>query len=100
MLDSVIGLAADGGRDEGVGDPVAVCCSSGCWNGLAANGVPGSDGRPPRPPALNELAGRPPRAAHATRNSLLASNKVSGRTVRLPVTSVFAAVMVMLVETL
>jgi hypothetical protein len=49
---------------------------------------------------LNELAGCPPRAAHATRNWLLASNKVSGRTVRLPLISVFGAVMVRLPEAL
>jgi hypothetical protein len=98
--DTVIGLTAccDLAVDV-VGDPVAVC-SSGCPNELAASGVPGSGGRPPRPPALNELAGRPPRAAQASRNSLLTSNKVPGRTIKLPATSVFGAVMVMVPETL
>src|SRR3954463_15004988 len=95
--DTVIGLAACRGLAVNVvGDPVAVCCSSGCPNGLAASGVPGSGGRPPRPPGANELAGRPPRAAHVSRNWLLTSKKVSGSTVRLPLTSVFGAVMVML----
>src|SRR4051812_31454964 len=95
--DTVIGLAACRGLAvDVVGGPVAVCCSSGCPNGLAASGVPGSGGRPPRPPALNELAGWPLRMAHATRNWLLASRKGPGRIVRLLLTSVFGAAMVML----
>src|SRR5688572_29304072 len=85
--DTVIGLTACGGRSVNVvGDPVAVCCSSGCPNELAASGAPGSGGRPPRPPGVNELARRPPRAAQASRNWLLASRKVSGNTVRLLLT--------------
>src|SRR4051812_17663068 len=99
--DTVIGLTACCGLAvDVVGDPVSVCCSSGCPNGLAVSGVPGSGGRPPRPPALNELAWRPPRAAQASRNWLLTLNKVSGRTTKLPATSVFGAVMVMVPETL
>src|SRR3954462_2505238 len=74
--DTVIGLTAcDSFAVDVVGDPVAVCCSSDCLDGLAVSGVPGSGGRPPRPPALNELVGRPPRAAHVSRSSLLTSNK-------------------------
>jgi hypothetical protein len=92
----MIGLAAGGGFAVNVvGAPVAVCCPDGCPNELAANGAPGSGGRPPRPPAMNELPGWPPRAAQASRNWLLASRKVSGRITRLPATSVFGAVMVM-----
>src|SRR3954454_15503390 len=99
--DTVIGLTACGGRGvNAVGDPVAVCCSSGCPNELAASGAPGSGGRPPRPPALSELEGRPPRAAQGSRNWLLASRRVSGRTTKLLVTSVFGAAMVMLPATL
>jgi hypothetical protein len=99
--DTVIGLAAcDGFAVDVVGDPVAVCCPGDCPDGVAISGVPGSGGRPPRPPRANELPGRPPRAAHATRNWLLASKKVSGRTTKLPATSVFGAVMVMVPETL
>src|SRR5690349_20868284 len=66
--DAVIGLGHCRRRDESAGDPVAVCCLRGCSNALVASGVLGSGGRPPRPLALNELAGLPPRAAHATRN--------------------------------
>jgi hypothetical protein len=95
--DTVIGLTAgDGLAVDVVGDPVAVCCSSGCSNELAASGVPGSGGRPPRPPPANELVGRPPRAAQASRNWLLASNKVSGRITKLLLMSVFGAAMAML----
>jgi hypothetical protein len=90
------GLTACCGRGvNAVGDLVVICCSSGCPDGVAISGMPGSGSRPPRPPGVNELARRPPRAAHATRNWLLASNKVSGRTTRLPLTSVFGATMVM-----
>jgi hypothetical protein len=61
---TVIGLVACCGLAVDVVDnPVAVCCSSGCPDGVAISGVPGSGGRPPRPPGVNELARRPPRAA-------------------------------------
>src|SRR3954466_9466487 len=101
MPDTMTGLTADVGRAvNAVGAPVAVCCPGGCPDGVAISGVPGSGGRPPRPPRANELPGRPPRAAHVTRNWLLASNKVSGSTVRLLLTSVFGAVMVMVPATL
>ena len=72
-------------------DLVAIRCPSGCPYKLAASGVPRSDGKLPRPPAVNELAGRPPRAAQVSRNWLLASNKVSGSTVRLLLMSVLGA---------
>src|SRR3954447_24757039 len=81
---TVTGLAACGGRGvNAVGDPVAVCCSSGSPNGLAASGAPGAGGKPPRPPAMNELVGRPPRAAQVSRNWLLASRKVPGNATKL-----------------
>jgi hypothetical protein len=97
--ETVIGLAACCGLAVDVGsDPVAVCCPGDCPNELATSGVPGSGGRPPRPPALNELLGRPPRAAQTSRNSLLTSNKVPGRTTML--ISVFGAAMTMLPATL
>jgi hypothetical protein len=96
---TIIGLAACGGRGvKGVGDPAALCCSSGCPNELVASGVPGSGGKPPRPLEAKELLGRPPRAAHVSRKWLLASNKVSGSTVRLLLTSVFGAVMIIAPE--
>jgi hypothetical protein len=47
---------------------------------------------------VSGLVGQPPRAAHATRNWLLASTKVSGRTTML--ISVFGAAMTMLPATL
>ena len=98
---TVIGLAACVGRAvAGVDEPVAACCPGDCPNELAASGAPGSGGRPPRPPALNELAGRPPRAAQASRNWLPASRKVPGRTTSPLVTSVFGALMAMLPATL
>ena len=97
--DTVIGLAAcDGFAVDVVGDPVAVCCPGDCPDGVAISGVPGSGGRAPRPPALNELAGRPPRAAQASRNWLLASRKISGSTTKLPAVSVFGAKMAKLPE--
>jgi hypothetical protein len=92
----VIGLAACRGfAVNAVGDPVAVCCSSGCRNGLAASGAPGSGGRPPRPPTVSELPGRPLRAAQVSRNWPLASRKVPSCTTKLPATSVFGAAMLM-----
>ena len=66
---------------------------------VEVNDTPGSGGRPPRPPPVNELAGRSLRAAQASRNWLLASRKVSGRTTKLLKTSVVGAVMVMVPET-
>jgi len=84
---TLTGSAACVGRAvKAVGDPVAACCFSDGSNGLATSGASGSGGRPPRPPAVNELAGRPPRAAHATRNWLPASRKVLGRTASLSAT--------------
>ena len=98
---TMTGLAACGGLAvNAVGDPVAVCCPGGCPDGVAISGVPGSGGRPPRPPRANELLGRPPRAAHATRNWLLASKKVPGSTTRLLLMSVSGAEMVMFPATL
>jgi hypothetical protein len=63
-------------------------------------GQRGAGGRPPRPPRVSGLVGQPPRAAHATRNWLLASTKVSERTTRLLLISVFGAAMTMLPATL
>src|SRR4051812_50124600 len=101
MPDTMTDLTADVGRAvNAVGAPVAVCCPGDCPDGVPTSGVPGSGGRPPRPPRANELPGRPPRAAQATRNWLLASKKVSGRTTKLPATSVFGAGMVLVPETL
>jgi hypothetical protein len=51
-----------------VGELVAACCPSGCQNGPVASGAPGSGGRPPRPPPVNEPAEW---RAHAARASPL-----------------------------
>jgi hypothetical protein len=92
---TVTGLTTCAGRAvAAAGAPVAACCFSRCPKGWPASGAPGSGGRPPRPPGLSELAGRPPRAAQVSRNRLPASRKVPGRTTRLLLTSVFGAVMV------
>ena len=97
----MVGLIACGDPGiDGASDPVAPCCANGCSNRPAASGAPGSGGRPPRLPAVNELIRPVLRAAQTSCNWLLASRKVPGSTVRLPVISVFGAVIVIVPATL